>query len=84
MQHLHSESKVVQLYNANHSERDDYLKEVKKISEELIGISRQYGESTRSTLADLTYIVIGQDIMDAIEAGYDKASGAGKRGGVGV
>ncbi len=78
MQRLRSESKVVQLYNAKQNERNDYLSEVKKLGDELMGLSRRYGESARSALADLTYIVIGRDIMETIEAGYDSAEKRGE------
>lgn len=74
MQHTR-ESKVVQLYKAQHRERDDYLNDVKELGDKLIKLSQQYGESVRSALADLTYIVIGRDIMETIEAGYNEIDG---------
>lgn len=63
-----SKSKVIQLFGPAVDERDKYLAEVKRISDELVNVSEQHGESVRAALADLTYIVVGRDIMATIEA----------------
>lgn len=63
-------SKVIQLFGPMVDERDKYLAEVKRIGDELMSVSGQYGESVRAVLADLTYIVVGRDIMTTLESEY--------------
>ena len=55
--------------------RADIYGYVVPFCQELMKLSQQHGESVRSALADLTYIVIGRDIMETIEAGYSEAGG---------
>lgn len=71
MQQTHGNAKVVQLFGAAADARGDYLDEVKEVNDKLVEISKRHGEPIRAVLADLTYLVIGRDIMETIEATYD-------------
>ena len=43
-----------------------------KVNDVLVNISEKHGEPIRAVLADLTYIVVGRDIMATIEAGCEE------------
>lgn len=43
--------------------RDKYIESLRGVSDELQAIAMVYGESPKSVLADLTYVVVGDDIM---------------------
>ena len=66
------DSKVVQLIRPATDEREDYPNEVTKVNDVLVNISEKHGEPIRAVLADLTYIVVGRDIMATIEAGCEE------------
>ena len=62
------DSKVVQLFSPATDEREDYLNEVTKVNDVLVNISEKHGEPIRAVLADVTYIVVGRDILAPIPA----------------
>jgi len=61
-------SKVISLHFPEEKERDAYIERLKGVASELQEIAEHFGEPLRSVQADLTYIVIGDDIMSTIQS----------------
>lgn len=60
--------KIVQLPLRGSLDRGGYLARLHDINEELQEMAGRYDVSLRTALCDLTYIVIGDDIMSHIQS----------------
>lgn len=61
------ESKVIHLSFGNDAGRDAYVKRLKEVCAELQSIAGEFNATQREILADLTYVVVGDDIMSTIQ-----------------
>lgn len=59
-------AKIIHLHNQN--QRDEYMTRLRTLSQSLQELAEDFRVTPREALADLTYVVVGDDIMTAIQS----------------